>query len=212
MKNEEYKNISKFIENGDLIGLKNYVDGIMNNKNLIPARKALMKLINQDCEVEYPSYNQRVNLHEGVKKYYKGIITKTENGILVFHVNSNAFYLYNEKVLDKTLSDIIVRNDKYSDDEARDNKIVKLNGLFSQFDNMFSNQVLAYPDIANDSVDVELFTVDKSGSVVVPGYLYRITQELLGKEIEQYTNDGFTGLYVKSPLGKATIGARLRTK
>ena len=212
MRKEEYEKICGFIEKEDLAGLKKYVDTVMDNNNLLPARRAVMELVNQDSEKEYPSYYQRVELHQGIRKYYNGVIAKIEDGLLIFHMNSNIFYLNNEKIIDKELNDIITRNIKYSNKENRDNTIASTKKYLTKVDSNYITPVVTISDNTNGITDVEVWPEDKSFSALVPGNLYRIAHELLGKQVEQYVKEPGDALYLKSPLGKAVIGSRVRKR
>ena len=212
MKREEYLKICELIEKGDLVELQNYVDDTMNNNKLRPQRTAIMKMIKQDSEVEYPSYYQRVNKHQGPKIYYNGVIAKTENGILIFHRNSNIFLINNEKIVDSKLSGIIARNIKYSNTEDRNEVITRLNNFLPKTDEIFTHQVFCLPDASEDSADIELFSEDNSSSIIVPRYFYRLAGDMLVNPTEQYISDKADALYIKSKQGKALIGARTRKK
>ena len=206
MKKEEYLKICELIEKGDLTELQNYVDDTMNNVKLRPQRDAIMKIIKQDSEVEYPSYNLRVNKHQGPKIYYKGVIAKTENGILILHRNSNIFLINDEKVLDS----IIARNIKYSNTEDRNKVITRLNNFLPKTDEIFTHQVFYLPDMQDESADVELFSKDNSSSIIVPEYFYRLACDMLVNQTEKFISDKADALYIKSNQGKALIGARTR--
>ena len=209
MTKEEYAKIKELLDQGKTEEIYKYLEERINAKYINKARTAIMKIIDDDCEIEYPSYHQRVNLHMGVRRYYKGIITKTENGLIIFHKNSNIFNLYNNCILNQTLLDIISRNEKYSDEQERNRKISLIE---SQNRHLDTN----YPMLVNfthtEKSNTELWPYDESVSALVPTYYYDIAHQLLGEDTKEFINKTGSGVCLRSEYGSAVIMSRRRTK
>ena len=78
MNKEEYKTIINLLNENKIDELRKYLDNRMNSKYTSQVQKTILKLINSDCDRQYPSYYQRTQLHEVVKKYYRGFYTRKE--------------------------------------------------------------------------------------------------------------------------------------
>jgi len=209
MTKEEYEKIKLLLDQGKIDELNKYLDDRMDSKYINKARKAVMQIIDDDCETEYPSYYERVNLHLGIKKYYKGVITSTESGLIIFHKNSNLFKLYNGKILNETIEQIIERNAKYSHKKERNKIIESAQRSDDNLDKNFTEEVIC-SDNVND--DIVLLSEDENVSARVPGYYYSIAHKLLGDEVEEHIHKSGSGLYLKSPYGKAVIMSRVRKR
>lgn len=209
MTKEEYAKIKELLDQGKTEEIYKYLEERINAKYINKARTAIMKIIDDDCEIEYPSYHQRVNLHMGVRRYYKGIITTTESGLIIFHKNSNVFNLNTTGIVNKTIEDIICRNEKYSDDTERNRKISLIE---SQNRHLDTN----YPMLVNfthiEKGNTELWPYDESVSALVPTYYYDIAHQLLGEDTKEFINKTGSGVCLRSEYGSAVIMSRRRTK
>lgn len=209
MTKEEYEKIKLLLDQGKTKEIYKYLEERINAKYINKARTAIMKIIDDDCEIEYPSYHQRVNLHMGVRRYYNGIITTTESGLIIFHRNSNVFNLNTIGIVNKNIEDVICRNKKYSDDTERNRKISLIE---SQNKHLDTN----YPMLVNfthtEKGNTELWPYDESVSALVPTYYYDIAHELLGEDTKEFISKTGSGVCLRSEYGSAVIMSRRRTK
>ena len=209
MTKEEYTKIKELLDQGKTKEIYEYLEERINAKYINKARNAIMKIIDDDCEIEYPSYHQRVNLHMGVRRYYKGIITTTDSGLIIIHRNSNIFNINTTAIINDTVEGIITRNEKYSDDAERSKKISQVESQSMHLDTNF-------PMLVNcthtEKGNTELWPYDESVSAIVPTFYYDIAHELLGEDTKEYISESGSGLCLKSKYGSAVIMSRIRTK
>ena len=209
MDKTEYETINKLVDEGKLKELKEYLDERMDANYIKAARQAIMSLINSDCIKEHPSYYERVELHQGIIKTYLGLFEKTENGIVICHKDSNIFELYNEKILNSSLKDILKRTADFGDINEKKYKLESIKRALTSLDKKCQREIVYTSEEANNieawTSTVQTGSSYKDLSVIVPSNYYKIAHKLLGEKTEEYMYSKGDGLYLKSPKGKALI-------
>lgn len=201
MNKTEYNTITKLLDEGKIDELKQYLDKQMDTIYLKSARKVLMNLINSDCETEYPSHYQRVELHQGIRKTYRGIFTRNENGLILLYRDSNLFELYNEEILTPSMKDILERTCSF-EQETKKQKLEGIKRVIADLDKTVQREV-AY--ISHDEKCIEAWSSNEKVSVIVPSEYYTIAHQLLGEKVEEYMDNEGTGICLKSSNGRALI-------
>ena len=209
MDKTEYKKIINYLDEGKIDELRKYLDDRMNLKELKNVKKVLMNLLESDYYRRYPSYTQRLNGEGKMKKVYNGIFEKTENGIIVFHENSNLFELYNTEILNTSLENMMEYNrDYYNENVAhkvkRGDMLDRIQEGLDGLDDRYYKEV-AYLQITDDRRYVRLFNKDEKLDVLVPNRYYTIAHQLIGDNTDEYLDSNGTGVYMKSAHGRALI-------
>lgn len=208
MDKTEYKTIMSLLNEGKIDELKQYLDKRMNSKNLNNVRKTIMSLINDDCMKDYPSHYQRTYLHQGVLKTYCGIFTKTEDGIIIIHKDSNLFQLYDESILNPTLEEIMERTCSLGVERKKE-RLEAAKRLLSNTNNRFQKEIWY---TSEDDEYIEAWPSNEAISTYVPKKYYDIAHSLLGEQVKEYMDNNGNGIYLKSPNGKALIMRMKREK
>ena len=209
MDKTEYKKIINYLDEGKIDELRKYLDDRMDLKELKNVKKVLMNLLESDYYRRYPTYTQRLNGEGKMKKVYNGIFEKTENGIIVFHENSNLFELYNTEILNTSLENMMEYNrDYYNENVAhkvkRGDMLDRIQEGLDGLDDRYYKEV-AYLQITDDRRYVRLFNKDEKLDVLVPNRYYTIAHQLIGDNTDEYLDSKGTGVYMKSAHGRALI-------
>ena len=200
MNKEEYKTIINLLNENKIDELRKYLDNRMNSKYVSQVQKTLLKLINSDCDRQYPSYYQRTQLHEGVKKYYRGFYTKVDNGFIICHGNGTAFQLYDRSILSSEIIDILERSYYYYfDEEERKKHSQRLINIFSDLN---EKNVKKISSINENKTNVIASTSDEQKIIISTEY-YKIAHKLLGEDVLEYISGN--AMYFNSPNGKALV-------
>ena len=203
MNKEEYNTILKLLDDGNKEELKKYLDKRINIKYINSVQKAITNLINSDCSKEYPSYYQRVNLHSGVIKLYKGFYNEIDNGFVICHKRANAFQLYDRSILTPKIINMLEGSYYFNKEEDRISKSQKLINILSSF-----NESKLKP-IFSKCIDEKNIIVWSSDGyeLVVPNDYYVIAHKLLGEDTLEYITS--TGIYFNSHKGKALVTRKI---
>ena len=209
MDKTEYKKIINYLDEGKIDELRKYLDDRMDLKELKNVKKVLMNLLESDYYRRYPSYTQRLNGEGKMKKVYNGIFEKTENGIIVFHENSNLFELYNTEILNTSLENMMEYNrDYYNENVAhkvkRGEMLDRIQEGLDGLDDRYYKEV-SYLQITDDRRYVRLFNKDEKLDVLVPNRYYTIAHQLIGDSTDEYLDSKGTGVYMISAHGRALI-------
>ena len=207
MDKTEYKKIINFLDKGQIDELRKYLDDRMDLKELKKVKKVLMDLINSDYYNEYPSYYQRKNHDEKVKKVYNGIFEKTESGIIVLHQNSNLFQIYNKEVLNPNLEQLLEYNREYYNqhhDIKRETMLDKIQTGLADLDKRYKKKAYFF-DLTDDDRYVEVSDRYEKASALIPNRYYKMAHQLIGDETDEYLDSKGSGVYIKSNYGRALI-------
>lgn len=209
MNRKEYDVIMRLLNENKIDELKEYLSERMYSNATGSAKNALMSLINDNCDKEYPSYHMRVDLKQGkVIKTYKGDYEKTDDGFIINHDGSNCFELYDESLLVPDILDPLERSIDYGNQEDRRKRLNALKIYLSRLDETCKDKI--YWTTWEDE-NIIAWSKDEKDEVIVPGNMYLVAETLLGKHVEEYLFNDRNGIFLRSPKGRALI-MRKRTK
>ncbi len=199
MNKNEYETIIKLLDEEKINELRKYLDERINIKDVNKVRKAIMSLINNHCEIDYPSYQARVERHEGPKKYYRGIYSEVDNGLVMLHRQSNAFQLYDRSILTPNIIKILEGTQFYNNKKT----ILSMSKSIIDFFGKLSTDELIPIQNAEGKEKVTTLLTETDIEFSVPSQYYEIAHQMLGEDIEEYAFE--KGLFVDSPKGRALI-------
>ena len=197
MRDEEYQTIMKLLNDNKIDDLKKYLDSRINSKYYKSVQKIITEFINNNCDIEYPSYYQRTQ-HQGIRKYYRGLYIEIDDGFVISPNSGNVFQLYDRSVLTPKISEALKNSYRYHDEEER----IKIKGgvikLFSK-----ANEIKS-PLHAKKSKEGIIVAGSTNGTqIMVPEEYYEIAQKILGNDTTEYITN--FGMYFDSPRGKALV-------
>ena len=196
MKQEEYKIIMEYLNEGKIDDLKKY----LIDCNYSSEQETLLKLINSDCIKKFPSYFQHTKQKKGTLKMYRGFYTEMEKGFVIIHRDSNLFQIYDKSILTPKMIEMLEGSYKYKDEGQRQKYTQIVRDVFSELNNKEKLK-----SIYSTNEDGKYYVVESEDGqeLTFPTEYCNIAHKLLGEDTSEYIVKN--GMYFDSPKGRAII-------